>query len=150
MKSGESQPSRGRTGGRHQSQGSLEGILPPDEPLVGGADEGLAEPTRAAKAPKRKPQRADAQGEGGMESLLASLDTLEENIKLLLARHESLAAAHAASEERRRSRESLDPIELQGRVRTLEADRERLERHAAFLEDRIRGLLSRVRYVIES
>jgi transposase len=85
-----------------------------------------------------------------MESLLASLDTLDENIKLLLARHERLAAAHAASEERRRSRGSLDPIELQGRVRTLEAERERLERHAAFLEDRIRGLLSRVRYVIES
>lgn len=150
MKSGESRPSRGRTSGRNQAQGSLEGILPPDEPQADGAGEGRMEPTRTSKAPKRKPSRANAQGEGGMESLLASLDTLDENIKLLLARHERLAAAHAASEERRRSRGSLDPIELQGRVRTLEAERERLERHAAFLEDRIRGLLSRVRYVIES
>jgi hypothetical protein len=69
---------------------------------------------------------------------------------LLLARHESVTAAHAAEEDRRRSQGTLDPIELGKRVRALEAEKERLERHSAFLEDRIRGLLSRVRYVIES
>jgi phage shock protein A len=95
------------------------------------------------------PARVDADS-GATDPLLASLDTLEEKIKLLLARHESLAAANAVSEERRRARGSLDPIELQDRVRALETDKERIERHAAFLEDRIRGLLSRVRYVIES
>ena len=46
--------------------------------------------------------------------------------------------------------QSLDPIALRDRVRTLEDERERLERHAAFLEARIRGLHSRVRYVVES
>ncbi|HEY7470860.1 MAG TPA: hypothetical protein VIE68_00795 [Gemmatimonadota bacterium] len=85
-----------------------------------------------------------------METLRSSLDTLEENITLLLARHEGLVAAHAASEERSRAGRALDPIELKDRLRTLEADHERLERHAALLEERIRGLLSRVRYVIES
>ena len=136
MKSGETRRTRNRAGGYDQSQASLDGILPPDEP----------------QAPKRKSarKRVAAEGEEGMETLKASLDTLEENIKLLLARHERLAAAHAASEELNRSRRALDPIELQSRIRTLEADRERLERHSVFLEDRIRGLLSRVRYVIES
>ena len=41
-------------------------------------------------------------------------------------------------------------LELEQRVRALEAENQKLERHSAFLEDRIRGLLSRVRYVIES
>jgi hypothetical protein len=85
-----------------------------------------------------------------LEALLTSLDTLEENITLLLARHEGVVAAHAVSEERSRSARGMDPIELQGRIRSLEEDRDRLESHAAFLEERIRGLLSRVRYVIES
>ena len=103
MKSGESRRPRGRT--NDHVQASLEGILPPEEPQV----------------PKRKPARklVEVPGEGGMETLLSSLDTLEENIKLLLARHERLAADHAASEERRRSRDALDPLELQRRVRTL-------------------------------
>ena len=136
MKSGETRRARTRAGDPDQTQGSLDGILAPEEPQV----------------PKRKQprKRVETAGEIGVETLKSSLDTLEENIKLLLARHERLAAAHAASEELSRSRRTLDPIELQSRVRTLEADRERLERHAAFLEERIRGLLSRVRYVIES
>jgi chromosome segregation ATPase len=99
---------------------------------------------------KKRPNRARG-SDGGerTEALRASLDALEENITLLLARHESLAA-RAADEERRRSKGAIDPIELEKRVTTLEADKERLERHSAFLEERIRGLLSRVRYVIES
>jgi hypothetical protein len=127
-------------------QGSLEGILPPDDP---GKDE--KEAIDASKPPVRKrASRARGNDDGkGADALRVSLDALEENITLLLARHESLAA-HAADEERRRSQGALDPIELDKRVRVLEADKERLERHSAFLEERIRGLLSRVRYVIES
>lgn len=153
MKSGEARPSRGRTGARDQAQGSLEGILPLEEPRVDGeADETLRESALPVKTGKKKALRSRGNGEGGggADPLLASLDALEENVTLLLARHESLSAAHAAAEERSKSRDSLDPIELESRVRALEADKERLERHAAFLEDRIRGLLSRVRYVIES
>ena len=136
MKPGETRRARSRAGDHDQTQGSLDGILAPDEPQM----------------PKRKQprKRVETAGEVGVETLKSSLDTLEENIKLLLARHERLAAAHAASEELSRSRRALDPIELQSRVRSLEAERQRLERHAAFLEERIRGLLSRVRYVIES
>ena len=136
MKSGETRPARSRAGDHDQTQGSLDGILAPDEPRVS-----------KRKQPRK---RVESPGEAGVETLKSSLDTLEENIKLLIARHERLAAAHAASEELNRSRRALDPIELQSRVRALEADRQRLERHAAFLEERIRGLLSRVRYVIES
>jgi chromosome segregation ATPase len=98
---------------------------------------------------KKTPGRARDDDGKGADALRASLDALEENITLLLAQHESLAA-HAADVERHRSQGAIDPIELEKRVGTLEADKERLERHSAFLEERIRGLLSRVRYVIES
>ena len=145
MRSGEARPARGRHEQRDLVQGSLEGILPPDEP---GTYE--KEAIDASKPPvKKRPSRARDHEDGkGPDALRASLDALEENITLLLARHESLAA-HAADEERRRSG-AIDPIELERRVNTLQAEKERLERHSAFLEERIRGLLSRVRYVIES
>jgi hypothetical protein len=153
MKSGDPRPARGRPGPRDEAQGSLEGILSPEESRVAKeADQAAAGPEPDRKSGRKKssrPRRGEAQ-ENGFDSLLASLDALEENVTLLLARHESLAAANAAAEERRQSRDSLDPVELERRLRVLEADNERLERHAAFLEGRIRGLLSRVRYVIES
>lgn len=145
MRSGEARPARGRNGQRDPVQGSLEGILPPDE-----AEAGEREAMDVAKPMKKRPSRARENADGkSADSLHASLDALEENITLLLARQESLAA-QAADEERRRSQGALDPVELDKRVRTLEAERVRLERHSAFLEERIRGLLSRVRYVIES
>ena len=134
MASGEARPARGGKRAQDEAQGSLEGLLAPEEPSV--------------KKPSRVP-RVDA-AENGPDPLLASLDALEENVTLLLGRLESLAAANAAAEERRRSLESLDPEELERRLRVAESDKERLKRHAAFLERRIRGLLSRVRYVIES
>jgi hypothetical protein len=147
MRSGEARPAGGRGEQRDLVQGSLEGILPLDEPVAAEK-----EPTIASKPPmKKRPSRPrDTADEEGASTLRASLDALEENITLLLARHESVAAAHAADEERRRSQGALDPVQLDERVRALETEKERLERHSAFLEDRIRGLLSRVRYVIES
>lgn len=149
MKSGDARAPRGRPIARDEAQGSLDGILSPEESgMDRRADENAAgaEPgvPRSGKKPARPAPKPDP------DPLLASLDALEENVTLLLARHESLVSANAASEERRRSRDTLDPIELERRLRALESDTEKLERHAAFLEDRIRGLLSRVRYVIES
>ena len=147
MRSGEARPAGGRTEKRDLVQGSLEGILPPEQPLT--AEKESAD---ASKSPmKKRPNRPRNSDDGkDADALRASLDALEENITLLLARHGSLAAAHATAEERRRSQSVLDPIELDKRVQALEADKDRLERHSAFLEERIRGLLSRVRYVIES
>lgn len=146
MRSGEARPARGSSEQR-DLQGSLEGILPLEEPVAAEK-----ESTDASEPPmKKRSSRPRNTDDGkGADALRASLDALEENITLLLARHEIVAAAHAADEERRRSQGALDPIELDKRVRALEADKEKLERHSAFLEDRIRGLLSRVRYVIES
>jgi hypothetical protein len=108
-------------------------------------------PIDGTKPPmKKRPNRTRGEDDGTrVDALRSSLDALEENITLLLARHETLAA-HVADEERRRSQGAIDPIELEKRVGALEADKERLERHSAFLEERIRALLSRVRYVIES
>ncbi|HET6363168.1 MAG TPA: hypothetical protein VFH11_14095 [Gemmatimonadota bacterium] len=147
MRSGEARSARGRNEQRDPVQGSLEGILPSEEPTAREK-----ESVDVSKPPvKNRPSRPRNDDDGkGADALRASLDALEENITLLLARHESLAAARAADTERRRSQGALDPIELDKRVQALEADKERLERHSAFLEERIRGLLSRVRYVIES
>lgn len=148
MRSGEARPARGESEQRDLVQGSLEGILPD----VAAAPEGERESTDAPKSPmKKRTSRPRKNDDGkGADTLRASLDALEETITLLIARHESLAAAHADDEDRRRSQGALDPVALDKRARALEEDKERLERHSAFLEDRIRGLLSRVRYVIES
>lgn len=91
--------------------------------------------------------------------LRAALDTLDGKVKLLLERHALLAqryagavAARRESEERvtRMSAGGLDPRELEERLRDLETRHERLMRHAGYLEDRIEGLLARVRYVVET
>ena len=149
MKSGDARPARGRPSAHDDAQVSLEGILSPEESRVNmEADEDAAGVKAGVQGSGKKPARPARKPDP--DSLLASLDALEENVTLLLARHESLAAANAAVEERSRSRDSLDPVELERRLQALESDKERLERHAAFLEGRIRGLLSRVRYVIES
>ena len=150
MRSGEARSARGRSEQRDLVQGSLEGILP--EGPAGGEKDAERESTDAGKSTMKKRTNRPRNGDDGKgpDALRDSLDALEENITLLLARHESIAAAHADDEKRRRTEGTLDAVELDKRVRALEADKERLERHAAFLEDRIRGLLSRVRYVIES
>jgi len=145
MSSGEGRKPRGR----NDAQGTLDGLLD-EENAAADVEEEAPTPKAAKPRAARARTRSTKEGEAESDPLCASLDTLEQNIKLLLARHEEAVTARSAAEERSRSREGLDPVELQERVRTLAAEADRLERHAAFLEDRIRGLLSRVRYVIES
>lgn len=147
MSSGEARNARGKARRSDEAQGTLEGLLGEE---VGDEDETETvepAPRRARSARRRARPVSD---DGGADPLRASLDALEESVKLLIARHGEAVAARSAAEQRSRSGEGLDPVALQERVETLEAEAERLQRHAAFLEDRIRGLLSRVRYVIES
>lgn len=98
--------------------------------------------------------------EDGAEArrLRAALDTMDEKITLLLARHERLAQRFVAASKGRQEAEveiarlasgELDPRQLEERTRALETENERLSRHVAYLEERIEGLLTRVRYVLE-
>lgn len=147
MSSGEARNARGKARRGDEAQGTLEGLLGEE---VGDEDETeTVEPApRRARSSRRRAR--PVKDDGGADPLSASLDALEESVKLLIARHEEAVAARSAAEQRSRSGKGLDPVALQERVQALEAEAERLQRHAAFLEDRIRGLLSRVRYVIES
>ena len=134
------------------AQGSLDGILEDGGPRGTREDAPRRRSRRSAdkgSTERASEDRAHVQRTAG-GALRTSLDRLEESVTLLLARHTELDAARAEAERRRTERDSLDPIALRDRVRTLEDERERLERHAAFLEARIRGLHSRVRYVVES
>lgn len=147
MKSGDGRSSRGRLPANDPAQGALDGLLPREEsaetrPKRVRADRSTDEPALKKRAVSA---RADAS-----EPLRDSLDRLEENVTLLLARHGELIAARAEADARRIEGQSLDPIALRDRIVQLEQERKRLDRHAAFLEERIRGLLSRVRYVVES
>lgn len=137
MSSGEARAPRRKERKNDEAQGTLEGLL--------------GEENTDEREPEEKPDRTPpVKAARGDDPLRDSLDALEESVKLLLARHEESVAARVAAEARSRSRKGLDPVALQERVEELEAETDRLERHATFLEDRIRGLLSRVRYVIES
>ena len=93
-----------------------------------------------------------------VERLRSSLDTMDERIKLLLARHDDLAERCVAATEAQREAEQqlarftsgeLDPRQLETRTQDLETENERLARHVAYLEERIESLLMRVRYVVE-
>lgn len=144
MSSGEARKARGKARRGDETQGTLEGLLGEEVD-----DEDQMEPApRRARSPRRRAR--PVKDNGGADPLRASLDALEESVKLLVARHGEAVAARSAAEQRSRTGKGLDPVALQERVQALEAEAERLQRHAAFLEDRIRGLLSRVRYVIES
>lgn len=147
MKSGDSRPSRGRPGASDPAQGALDGLLPHEGSEEPRPKRARAERSTGESTPRK---RAVSAGANGPEPLRDSLDRLEENVTLLLARHGELIAARAEADARRREGKSLDPIALRDRIHALEAERERLDRHAEFLEERIRGLLSRVRYVVES
>ncbi len=90
--------------------------------------------------------------------LQAVLDTMDERITLLLARHEQLAERYAEVAAARQEAEeqlsrfasgALDPRQLEERVRGLESENDRLSRHASYLEERVESLLARVRYVVE-
>lgn len=147
MKSGDSRSSRGRPGASDPAQGALDGLLPAEESEEPRRKRARAERSAGESAP---PKRAVSARANGPEPLRDSLDRLEENVTLLLARHGELIAARAEANARRLEGKSLDPVALRDRIHELEVERDRLDRHAAFLEERIRGLLSRVRYVVES
>lgn len=147
MSSGEARKARGKARRGDETQGTLEGLL--GEEVDDEDETKTVEPApRRARSPRRRAR--PVKDDGGVDPLRASLDALEESVKLLVARHGEAVAARSAAERRSRTGKGLDPVVLQERVQALEAEAERLQRHAAFLEDRIRGLLSRVRYVIES
>lgn len=93
------------------------------------------------------------------DRLVAALARLERRVGSLVewnadlaARYRETRAARAEADARleRIAADGSDPEELAARIESLEADRDRLATHAAFLEEEIRGLLTRVRYVIES
>ncbi len=91
-------------------------------------------------------------GDGVADSdLINAVAGLERKVKLLLSRHTELAEQYneavAASE---RLGAGLDPAVLEERVRVLETERDRLSKHAAFLEGKIRELLTRVRYAVDA
>lgn len=83
--------------------------------------------------------------------LVNAVAGLEGKVKLLLSRHAELTERYnkavAAGE---RLGAGLDPAALEERVRALESERERLSRHTAFLEGKIRELLTRVRYAVDA
>lgn len=150
-------------------QGELEGLtgdpapgVPPPEPEppdAGGAEpppeKEPAKPEEAGDSLDADAPEPDDEEEGiaaPVDRLRAALVRLDEKVGGLLERHA------AAMEENRRSAERLarlessgaDPTELEARIDSLESENDRLRAHAAFLEERIRGMLDRVRYVVES
>lgn len=141
-------------------QGELEGLsgdpapgVPPPEPEP-PAEKETEEPEEAGDsldvdAPVPEEEEGIA---APVDRLRAALVRLDEKVGGLLERHA------AAIEENRRSAERLarlessgvDPTELEARIDSLESENDQLRAHAAFLEERIRGMLDRVRYVVES
>lgn len=95
----------------------------------------------------------DTQTGGGTAGtdLANAVAGLERKVKLLLSRHTELTEryneAMAAGE---RLSTGLDPVVLEERVQALESERDRLARHATFLEGKIRELLTRVRYAVDA
>lgn len=79
-----------------------------------------------------------------------SLDELESKIKLLVERHDELAAHVTESLAAIQDQDGADPVALRAEIESLESDRERLARHAEFLESRIRELLTRARYAVDA
>jgi hypothetical protein len=135
-----------------------------EERLSEGSEEEDARVESGSSPEEEAPESGSAEGpsesvDGARERVGQALDGLEQRIKLLAERHVALAdrcaAAEAAGREAGEKLESLresglDPVSLDARVRELEAENEALSRHAACLEEEIRSLLSRVRYVLEA
>jgi hypothetical protein len=83
--------------------------------------------------------------------LANAVSGLERKVKLLLSRHTELIERYnEAVVAGERLGAGLDPAALEERVRVLESERDRLSRHAAFLEGKIRELLTRVRYAVDA
>jgi hypothetical protein len=131
---------------------------PDDEARVSAAE---AEPPAGDDPPPAVEPDGDVlDGDPAADARLAeALDGLDRRVTLMVERYEELAARHGRTlEERRADRAAMErlagsgasPAELDGRIRALQAENDRLTRHAGFLEERIQGLLARVRYVMEA
>ena len=88
---------------------------------------------------------------------LAALEILEKRISLLLKKYaqlqeeeRALEARYAELEEtfRRLRKGKIDPLQQDEAIRTLMRDNEELEAHARHLEERIRAMLTRVRFTV--
>lgn len=149
-------------------QGELEGLsgdpapgVPPPEPEppdAGGteppAEKETEEPEEAGDsldvdAPVPEEEEGIA---APVDRLRAALVRLDEKVGGLLERHAAAIEENRHSAERLARLESsgVDPTELEARIDSLESENDQLRAHAAFLEERIRGMLDRVRYVVES
>ena len=127
------------------------------ETRVSAAD---TEPPEDDPPPAVEPDDDAIDGDPAADARLAeALDGLDRRVTLMVERYEELAARHGRTlEERRADRAAMErlagsgasPAELDGRIRALQAENDRLTRHAGFLEERIQGLLARVRYVMEA
>lgn len=151
---------------RDDVQGELEGLMgdsapgvpPPDPRPEPGEPTGPVEPVGPEAPEPGEPGEGDevvVAGDAGPAPDLRlgeALDRLEERVSLLVERYgEAAREARRASERLSRLEAGgADPVELEERIRGLEAENERLSRHAEFLEERIQGLMSRVRYVMEA
>ena len=88
--------------------------------------------------PNGKPDTADP---------ARTLEEVERKVKLLVDRHRALAGAYSEmTASMGDGGDGLDPAELEEVVRSLRSERDRLARHAEFLESRVRELLTRARY----
>lgn len=98
-----------------------------------------------------KAKDVPAAGETTDSGLRSALDTLEEKVKFLIARHGELAGRYAeAAAAQKAVEEGIDPHDLDERVNDLRDENDRLARHVEYLENRIQDLLTRVRYVIDA
>lgn len=88
--------------------------------------------------------------EGESRGVEQSLDELESKIKLLVERHDELAIHVTESLTALQNEDGADPIALRTEIESLENDRDRLAKHAEFLESRIRELLTRARYAVDA
>lgn len=86
-----------------------------------------------------------------------ALEILEKKVSLLLRKHAQLQEENRALGERyaeleemfRRLRKGkIDPLQQDETIRTLMREKEELEAHARHLEERIRAMLTRVRFSV--
>ncbi len=86
-----------------------------------------------------------------------ALDILEKKVSLLVKRNaqlqddrEALEARYAELEEtfRRLRKGKIDPLQQDEAIRALTRERDELEAHARHLEERIRAMLTRVRFTV--
>lgn len=156
-----------RSGRASDVQGELEGLTgdpapgvpPPGEPMEPDDAEATATEPVDTEPDDAEDGDADERADFAGPPVDDALRRLEGRVNLLVERYDDLAGRYAAVvEDRRRTAERLArlggdgtaPGELAERIDALKAENERLSTHARFLEERIQGLLARVRYVMEA